>query len=146
MIRSLDGRHVRQLTFDPVDHEDPAWSPDGTQIAFVYLSADTERIAVIPVAGGRTELISPVGERAIHPNWSPDGRFLAFASNRDGDYQIYVMDTDGTNAQRVAATTGRATAPKWSTDGRTLYCPICRRAGDGFDCEIFAAAAPARSR
>jgi Tol biopolymer transport system component len=43
----VDGSNVVQLTRDDADHEDPAWSPDGTAIAFVLITKDRHSIAVM---------------------------------------------------------------------------------------------------
>src|ERR1043166_9955462 len=43
----VDGSNVVQLTRDDADHEDPAWSPDGTRIAFVLITKDRHSIAVM---------------------------------------------------------------------------------------------------
>ena len=124
MVRSVDGSHVRQLTFDPINHEDPAWSPDGKQIAFVYLSANTERIALIPAAGGPMELISPVGEHAIHPT----GRRTADSSRiapttiwpRPGRRRGHEDCRPGDAGHRVLITGGVNTSPAWPPDGRRI--------------------------
>jgi TolB protein len=162
VVRSLDGREVRQLTTDEADHEDPAWSPDGRTIAFVQVrelisggvntypawSPDGRWIAfrrMVQDTNSEVFLADSAGRGARNltnspafdgwPAWSPDGRLIAFASNRGGtgDYEIYVMKPDGSEVRRVARTTGRATAPKWGRDGRTLYFPICHQG----DCQIY---------
>ena len=32
---NADGSHVRQITFNELDDEDPAWSPDGRRVVFI---------------------------------------------------------------------------------------------------------------
>jgi TolB protein len=125
MVRSLDGRSLRQLTTDAADHEDPAWSPAGDAIAFVILTGKEARIALIPAAGGTIEVLTPPGERVIHPSWSPDGRRLAYCTDDDlapprkNPSVIKVMDL-ASRRVRVLISGGVNTYPAWSPDGRVM--------------------------
>ncbi len=59
-----DASAAHQLT-QGSDDTAPAWSPDGTQIAF----GRGNQIAVLTVASGEVRLLGPGGD----PAWSPDG-------------------------------------------------------------------------
>ncbi len=101
------------------DGRDPAWSPDGTRLAFT-INRPGLGIALINADGtGRTELTHDVAY-AQSPSWSPDGTEIAFAA-QDG---IYVMSVDGTDIHRVAGYTGPLACadfePSWSPDGTTI--------------------------
>ncbi|MGH2720983.1 MAG: LpqB family beta-propeller domain-containing protein, partial [Actinomycetota bacterium] len=95
----------------------PAWSPDGTRLAF-------EREGKIHVIGadgsGEVELDGDAPGRDLAPAWSPDGRRIAFVSNRDGPFGIHVMDADGSGAVRLTAP---AAAPPGAGDGSPSWSP-----------------------
>lgn len=124
-VGSTDGKDIRPLTADSVDHEDPAWSPDGAQIAFVSLTKTTEQIAVLPASGGAMIVLTPATERAIHPNWAPDSRHLAYCTDDDlappkkNPSAIKVLDL-ATRQVRELITGGVNTYPAWSPDGRHI--------------------------
>jgi len=124
-ISKIDGKDAWQLTTDSVDHEDPAWSPDGTEVAFVSLTATTEQIALIPATGGSIRLVTPATERAIHPNWAPDGRHLAYCTDDDlkppkkNDAAIRVIDLQDSSIRELISG-GVNTYPAWSPDGKHL--------------------------
>ncbi len=83
----------------------PAWSPDGTRIAFsAWLTNGYRDILVIDVATGAVDSIT--SDRAIdmEPAWSHDGRYLYFDSDRTGISNIYAFDT-----ARALGTCGRVT-------------------------------------
>jgi dipeptidyl aminopeptidase/acylaminoacyl peptidase len=132
---SLDpGGATKQVTATVFREFDPAWSPDGTLLAFAAgpdeRDAPTTSIAVLDAAtGARTELVSrasysggdepnPVGQ----PSWSPSAEELAFTVYGDGG-GIYVRRPSGA-AERLTFAgppTGRVDAfPSWSPDGSSI--------------------------
>jgi dipeptidyl aminopeptidase/acylaminoacyl peptidase len=81
----------------------PAWSPDGTRIAFQYKTNDHSEIFVMNADGnGRTPLtqsdpLATVPVSNVAPAWSPDGSQVAYLSNADDQWDIWVVDADGGN-------------------------------------------------
>jgi uncharacterized repeat protein (TIGR01451 family) len=95
VMNAADGSNQRRLTNSPGFDGDPAWSPDGGQIAFTSSRNGRYRIWVMTAGGSNNprRLTDPGALAAdAHPAWSPDGAKIAFDSNRDGDYEIYKVD------------------------------------------------------
>jgi Tol biopolymer transport system component len=68
-----DGKNRKQITREPYDHEDPAWSPDGKKVAFVSLKDDLEVIY----------LMNPDGT-GLEPLTRPDARVITRTGPRTG--------------------------------------------------------------
>lgn len=110
-----DGTDVQELT---PDAGGPAWSPDGSKMAFYSAADGNNDIYVVNADGtGRTQLTftsAPAG--VSFPAWSPDGTKIAFQNDLDG--KIYVMNSDGSSI--AAITTGVDFGPSWSPDGTKM--------------------------
>lgn len=55
----------------------PAWSPDGSQLAFVSARGDHSFIAIYDPKAGSIRFLEPSVDRDIEPRWSPDGKRIA---------------------------------------------------------------------
>jgi Tol biopolymer transport system component len=115
-----DGPGSTQLTSNSVLDEDPAWSPDGSQIVFASEREGNREIYVMNADGSNAVRLTTSSATESSPAWSPDGNRIAFVSSRDGDREIYVMNADGTNPERLTSSPGSDLDPTWSPDGRQL--------------------------
>ena len=120
-VMKPNGSQLRNLTNDPMTSDIfPAWSPDGTKIAFSSYRDGNSDIYVIDADGKNLiRLTQNPGYDSI-PNWSPDGQRIAFTSRRDGNFEVYVMNADGENLIRLTQDPWNDGHPSWSPDGRKI--------------------------
>jgi Tol biopolymer transport system component len=107
---------VAQLAFADKPINNPAYSPDGTMIAF----DTTDAIRVVSSGGGAAAVFASAGDENDSPSWSPDGARIAFRRRvvlRDADggvvgseESIHVMKSDGTSEASLNAV---GYAPAW---------------------------------
>jgi hypothetical protein len=99
-----------------------AWSPDGSQFAFVVFAQGDNQIAVMDIRSRRvTRRYSVEGVGAVQsPAWSPDGARIAFTGMAGGISDLYVLElANGTVLQLTDDRYARL-HPAWSPDGSTL--------------------------
>ena len=78
-VINMDGGGLRQVTHDPYEGSDPAWSPDGRKIAYVGFGGRTNRdLFVVDIGTGKTRRLTSGPGDPWNPEWSPDGRFLLY--------------------------------------------------------------------
>ena len=125
-VMDADGSDRTQLTFNALDDEHPAWSPDGSQIAFerdfdpIRGQVDYDLFTMDADGSGELRLTSSPGVQDLQADWSPDGERIAFLSDRDGDFEIYTMNPDGADARQLTSNGANEFIPGWSPDGEAI--------------------------
>jgi Tol biopolymer transport system component len=97
----MDGRNLVNLTNDPGSDVEPAFSPDGSKIAFRSDRDVDLNIYLMNVDGTGVTNLTQNASIDSQPAFSPDGRKIAFTSNRNGNREIYVMNADGSEPTRI---------------------------------------------
>jgi Tol biopolymer transport system component len=119
-----DGSGVARLTISAGDDNDPSWSPDGKQVAFVSERHDEAGEIYVMNADGTGVRRLTYSESNVDrsPTWSKDGKQIAFVSSRDDEAnEIYVMNAaDGSDVRRITFVSGFDGEPAWSPDGKQL--------------------------
>lgn len=95
-------RGVRHnLTRNPASDMSPAWSPDGSQLAFISNRDGGLHVYVIDADGGNLRRITPQGYAFDNPRWSADGTRLVLFARTNGPPDVFTAGSDGSNFQQV---------------------------------------------
>lgn len=133
-VIDLETNEIQLLTKARGTSEQPSWSPDGSQIAFMSDRDGDWDIYIMNSDGTGKDvnlLKNTTSER--WPSWSHDGRYLVYHSDREGNLQLYLYDFDNDEEIKLTNSPGSNFIGKWSPDDQWIVFGSDR---DG-DYEIF---------
>jgi hypothetical protein len=120
-VKSVEGAAIRRLTATPASDKYPAWSPDGTAIAF---TRDVKQLLVIsPLGGPERSIPVNLGVVAV-PSWTPDSRSLLLVARESFSHPFAIY--------RIHLSSGELTKLTQPPGGLGDLCAKATPAGDKF--------------
>lgn len=126
VISSDPGRAASEgalrVTYAPGPDIEPAWSPQGRQIAYTAVRDGNQEIRVIDLNNPSEEvalnLTNSPNIDENHPAWNPDGTAIAYTSVVDGVEGVYIKSVEQPGTAPVLV--GRGKMPTWAPNGSSL--------------------------
>ncbi|MGO8996691.1 MAG: hypothetical protein ACLQVI_25535 [Polyangiaceae bacterium] len=105
---------------------DPAWSPDGTHIAFSRAVRGRAHVFVMKADGTDATQITDGSDDDIHPSWAPDGSAIVFCSAHSVENQwtqanLFSVHPDGSWLVQLTEGDRIACRPNWAQDGYVYF-------------------------
>jgi TolB protein len=124
-VMNFDGRDVKQITTHRSIAFAPAWSPDGTRIAYSLFTRHKGNIKNIDLyefdfANSTIKMLS--NRKGINSGaaYSPDGSKIALTMSFLGNPEIFTLDPNTNTVTRLTQSFGFDVDPTWSPDGKNL--------------------------
>lgn len=120
-VVSIKNKTVRRIGGDdtPIDANQPAWSPDGSKLAFVSNTSGWAQIGIYNLLDEKIEWLSDDQSDKLHPTWSHDGKYLAWINNSAVFAWIY-LSTEYGSVRVMESDPGFCYWPFFSPDGNNI--------------------------
>lgn len=128
-VADADGANAQTALASREPIISPAWSPDGSKLAYVSFEAKKPIVYVHDLTSGRRHVAANFKGSNSAPAWSPDGKRLAVVLTKDGGSQLYTVNVDGSGVTRLASSGSIDTEPRYSPDGQWIYFTSDRGGG-----------------
>ena len=120
-VADADGENAQSAFTSPEPIISPAWSPNGTQLAYVSFESRKPVIYAHDIVTGKRRLLANFKGSNSAPTWAPDGRSLVVTLSRDGGSQLFSLDATGGEPRRLGQSNSIDTEPSYSPDGQQIY-------------------------
>jgi len=120
IVAEADGYNPRTVVTSNEPLLSPAWSPDGTRLAYVSLENKKPVVYIQSLASGTRQVLANFRGSNSAPAWAPDGRRLAVTLTKEGGSQIFLVNADGSGLQRILTSPGIDTEANFTPDGQSL--------------------------
>jgi Tol biopolymer transport system component len=139
-VVTVAGGDPQRLTALPGDEIDPAWSPDGSRVAFVWERGEVADLYLIDPFNGAFSQVTRDGSRTRSPAWTADSAALLFSSRRDTagrTDELYRLALGDGAIARLTESPSDDLSPALSRDGRRLAWASLRDVVEGGEPEIW---------
>lgn len=147
-LMDLPNGKTRRLTPESFTAQEyaPAWSPDGSWLAFTSWSDSVYgHLWKVPKVGGAPQRLTQLPGMYLNPAWSPDGQRVVVARGSgemlrgrmpsdEGSFNLEWVPAAGGAVQLITEVTsrgGKVVAPKFGPDGRIFYLETAQGGGGG---------------
>ena len=122
-VRDDDPVTTRAVTQSQAVDFAPAWSPDGSRLAYRRRAPDgAASIWIVDASGANArELVGTSLERDAL-SWSPDGKRIAYASMRNGQLDLFSVDVTTARVTPLFESSDQEWSPSWSASGALVFC------------------------
>jgi TolB protein len=119
-VSDTDGYNPQTLLTSDQPIMSPAWSPDGSEIAYVSFESGQAEIYTHNIRTGVRKSRSKFTGLNGAPAWSPDGKKMAITLSKDGNPDIYILDLVSNKLQRLTNHWSIDTEAVWMPDGKAI--------------------------